>query len=52
MNCWCKKNNTINTWNNELDYILPVNMDNYNLYVETLMNDITFVTDHQLVYAD
>ena len=33
-----KKNNTINTWNNEiLDYILPVNMDNYNLYVETLI---------------
>ena len=27
-------------------------MDNYNLYVETLMNDITFVTDHQPVYAE
>lgn len=45
-----KKNNFVNTWNNEiLDYILPVNMENYNLDVKTLLNDITYITDHQPV---
>lgn len=48
-----KKNNNTNTWNNEiLDYILPVRMDKYRLDVKTLLNDITFVTDHQPVYAE
>lgn len=48
-----KKNNNINTWDNEiLDYILPVNMDNYKFDVKTYLNDITFVTDHQPVFAE